>query len=328
MTQPKLLTRVREAIRTRHYSLRTEQAYVHWIRRFLRFHGLRHPQEMGAAEVAAFLTDLAVRKGVSAATQNQTLSAILFLYRHVLDQDIGWVDGVTRGKERVRVPVVLSPDEVVRLLAHMREREALIASILYGAGLRLRECLSLRVKDVDFHYRQLTIRDGKGRKDRVTVLPDAVVTPLRDQLERVRLVRARDVERGFLGVSLPDALARKFPGAPRELAWQYVFPSRTWARDPRSGRVLRHHAYPDSFSRALKRGVREAGIHKHVSAHTLRHSFATHLLERGADIRTVQELLGHANVKTTMIYTHVLERGGRGVRSPLDVREPRLAYAA
>jgi len=328
MAQSKLLTRVRDAIRTRGYSHRTEQAYVHWIRRFLRFHGLRHPREMGATEVATYLTHLAVRRGVAAATQNQALSAILFLYRNVLEQDIGWVNGVVRAKERVRMPVVLSPDEVVRMLAHMREREALMASILYGAGLRLRECLSLRVKDVDFHYRQLTIRDAKGRKDRVTVLPDAVITPLRAQLERVRVIHARDLERGFLGVSLPDALARKFPGAPRELAWQYVFPSRAWARDPRSGRLLRHHAYPDSFSRALKRAVHEAGIHKHVSSHTLRHSFATHLLERGADIRTVQELLGHSNVKTTMIYPHVLERGGRGVRSPLDIREPRLAYAA
>jgi integron integrase len=236
---------------------------------------LRHPEELGAAEVSAFLTHLAVNAR-----------------------------------------------------AQMSERYALIASLLYGSGLRVSEGLGLRYKDVDFHYRQLCIRDGKGRKDRVTVLPDTVVAPLRAQLERVRLLHRCDVERGFDGCSLPCALSRKYPNAARELAWQYVFPSRLWARDPRSGRRLRHHAYPQTSSRELKRAVREAGIHKHVSAHTLRHSFATHLLERGADIRTVQELLGHSNVKTTMIYTHVLERGGRGVRSPLDIRETHVGYAA
>ncbi len=214
------------------------------------------------------------------------------------------------------------------MLLHMAERQALLASILYGAGLRLSEGIGLRFKDVDFHYRQLCIRDSKGRKDRVTALPDRVVDPLRAQLEQVRVLHRHDLERGFVGCSMPGALSRKFPRAPRELAWQYVFPSRRWARDPRTAALLRHHVYPQTFSRALKRAVREAGIHKHVSAHTLRHSFATHLLERGADIRTVQELLGHSNVKTTMIYTHVLERGGRAVRSPLDVREPRLRYAA
>ncbi len=226
------------------------------------------------------------------------------------------------------MPVVLTADEVARILAHMRDREGLIASLLYGSGLRLREGLSLRFKDVDFHYRQLTLRDAKGRKDRVTVLPDAVLEPHRRQLEWVQVLHTRDIERGFQGTSLPNALERKYPSAARELAWQYVFPSRTLVQDPRSNRKLRHHAYPDSFSRAFKRAARDAGIHKHISAHTLRHSFATHLLERGADIRTVQELLGHSDVKTTMIYTHVLNRGGRAVRSPLDVREERLRYAA
>ena len=235
---------------------------------------------------------------------------------------------MARGKERVRIPVVLTPDEVTRILAHMRDPHGLVAGVLYGGGLRLTEGVSLRFKDVDFHYRQLSIRDSKGRKDRVTVLPDSLGDALRAQLDRVRLTHQRDVERGFPGCSLPHALARKYPSAPFELAWQYVFPSRRWARDPRSGILLRHHMYPQTFSRVFKSAVREAGIHKHVSAHTLRHSFATHLLERGADIRTVQELLSHRDVRTTMIYTHVLERGGRGVRSPLDVHESRVAYAA
>ena len=238
------------------------------------------------------------------------------------------MENVVRGRERVRMPVVLSPDEVVRLLAQMREPQRLVTELLYGSGLRLNEALRLRYKDVDLHYRQLIVRDAKGHKDRVTVLPDSSVASLKAQIERVRVIHARDLEREFLGCSVPHALARKYPRAPRELSWQYVFPSRGWARDPRTGRLLRHHCYPQTVGREIKRAAREAGIHKHISAHTLRHSFATHLLERGADIRTVQELLGHANVKTTMIYTHVLERGGRGVRSPLDVRESLLAYAA
>ena len=328
ITQPTLLNRVREAIRVRQYSYRTGQAYVHWIRRFIRFHNRKHPRYMGRDEVRAFVTHLAVHGQVSASTQNQALSAILFLYRNVLEADTGWIDGIVRGKERVRIPVVLTANEIRRIFALMRDREGLIASLLYRSGLHLREGLSTRFKDVDFHYRQITLRDAKGRKDRVTVLPDLVVEPLRRQRERVQVLHALDIENGFLGTSLPNALERKYPNAARELAWQYVFPPRTLVRDQRSNRRLRHHAYPDSFSREFKRAARDAGIHKHISAHTLRHSFATHLLERGADIRTVQELLGHSDVKTTMIYTHVLNRGGRAVRSPLDVREERARYAA
>ncbi|MFT5450492.1 MAG: integron integrase [Gammaproteobacteria bacterium] len=324
-----LLNRVREAIRARQYSDHTAQAYVHWIRRFIRFHNMKHPRDMGRDEVRAFVTHLAAHGQVAASTQNQALSAIPFFYRNALEADTGWIDGIVRGKERVRIPVVLASDKVMRILAHMREREGLIASLLYGSGLRLREGLSLRCKDVDFHSRQINLRDAKGRKDRVTVLPDSVVEPLRRQLERVRILHEHDIESEFFGTAPPNALERKYPKAERELAWQYLFPSRILVRDPRSDRKLRHRAYPDSFSCAFKRAARDAGLHKHISTHnTLRHSFATHLLERRADMCTAQELLEHSDVKTTMLHTHLLNRGGRAVRSPLDFREERLRYAA
>lgn len=318
MAGPRLLERVRGAIRARHYSYRTEQAYVHWIRRFIRFHDRRHPSEMGKREVEAFLTDLAVRRNVSASTQNQALSAILFLYKAVLEQEIDWIEGVVRAKRRVREPVVLSADEVGALFAHLREPYYLMALLMYGAGLRLRECLRLLVKDADFSYRQITVRDGKGGKDRVTVLPDSAIPGLERQIERAKALLAADEREGVQGVSLPYALARKYPSAPFALGWQYVFPSRTPVRDPRSGRILRHHAHPDAVQRAVKQATIKAAIAKHVTTHAFRHSFATHLLERGADIRTVQELLGHSSLQTTMIYTHVLQRGGLGVRSPAD----------
>ncbi|NIR29114.1 MAG: integron integrase [Gammaproteobacteria bacterium] len=318
MAGPRLLDRVRSAIRARQYSYRTEQAYVHWIRRFILFHGRRHPWEMGKREVETFLTHLAVDRHVSSSTQNQALSAILFLYKAVLEHELEWVDDVVRAKRKVREPVVLAPEEVRTLLGHLGEPYHLMALLLYGAGLRLRECLRLRVKDVDFRYRQITVRDGKGGKDRVTVLPDAAIPGLQRQVEHARALLAADIRERFEGVSMPYALARKYPSAPFALGWQYVFPSRALVRDPRSERMLRHHAHADAVQRAVRQAVRKAGIHKHVTTHTFRHSFATHLLERGADIRTVQELLGHSNVQTTMIYTHVLQRGGLGVRSPAD----------
>jgi len=295
---------VHEAIRVRHYSRRTEEAYVHWIKRLIYFHGKRHPETMGEAEVTAFLNHLAVERHVAAATQNQALSAILFLYREVLGRELPWLDGVQRPTRPPRVPVVLTRAEVERLLAGMTGTRWLIASLLYGAGLRVMECLRLRVKDADLSYRQVLVRDGKGEKDRVTMLPEKLVEPLRSHLERVRLLHARDLREGYGEVHLPYALARKYPRAGREWHWDGV--------------VRRHHLYESVPQRAIKEAARAADIAKPVSCHTLRHSFATHLLEGGYDIRKVQELLGHSDVATTMIYTHVLNKGGRGVRSPLD----------
>jgi len=315
---PRLLDRVRDAIRRRHYSVRTEQAYVHWIRRFILFHGKRHPQEMGKAEVEAFLTHLAVRRRVAASTQNQALSALLFLYRQVLDRELEWLDGVERARRPARLPVVLTRAEVSALLARLDGTRWLMASLLYGAGLRLLECLRLRVKDVDAGGRRMVVRDGKGNRDRVTMLPDRLVEPIERQLERVRVVHEADLRAGFGAASLPFALARKHPNAARELAWQYVFPASKRSRDPRSDFVGRHHLDPSVLQKAVKQAVRAAGITKPASCHSLRHSFATHLLEDGYDVRTIQELLGHRSVETTMIYTHVLGRGARGVRSPID----------
>ena len=315
---PRLLDRVRETIRRLHYSDRTEETYVHWIRRFIHFAGMRHPALLGAAEVTAFLNDLAGPRNVAAATQNQALSALLFLYKQVLEQPLPWLESLDRAKRPVRVPAVLTRDEVRRLLAGMRGSKWLMASLLYGAGLRLRECLKLRVKDVDFGYRQILVRDGKGAKDRVTMLPASVIAPLGAHLERVKRLHERDLAGGHGEVALPHALALKYPRAPREWAWKFVFPSHKLSVDPRSGAVRRHHVYENFLIRGVKDAARAAGIAKHVTCHTLRHSFATHLLESGYDIRTVQELLGHADVSTTMVYTHVLNKGGRGVASPLD----------
>ena len=315
---PKLLDQVRDLIRLKHYSIRTETQYVQWIRRFILFHGKRHPREMGGAEVEAFLTHLAVEGGVAAATQNQALSALLFLYREVLGVDLPWLDNVTRAKKPQRLPTVLSPAEVAAVLERMEGTHALMARLLYGTGMRLMECVRLRVKDLDFGRRETMIRDGKGAKDRVTVLPEVLVGPLAAHLERRRRLYDDDRAAGKVEVWLPDALARKYPHAAMEWGWQYVFSSGSYSVDPRSGRERRHHMDEKLLQRAMKRAVAAAGLTKPATPHTLRHSFATHLLQNGYDIRTVQELLGHADVATTMIYTHVLNRGGRGVVSPID----------
>lgn len=317
-TPPRLLDEVRRVLRVKHYSLRTEQVYVGWIRRFILANGKRHPRDMGAVEVEQFLSHLAVQGQVAASTQNQALSALLFLYREVLQVQLPWLEGVTRAKRPARVPAVLSRDEVTRLLARMDGRPWLLASLLYGAGLRLMEALRLRVKDVDFDRGEITVRDGKGGKDRHTMLPRSLVEPLRREMERARQLHKADLQEGFGAALLPFALARKYPSAPREWGWQYVFPAPRRSRDPRDGCERRHHFDDALLARALKKACREAAIAKPVSAHTLRHSFATHLLESGSDIRTVQELLGHKDVKTTQIYNHVLNRGGHGVLSPLD----------
>ena len=318
MPKTRLLDVVRDRIRVKHYSYRTETSYLGWIRRFIRFHGGRHPREMGGPEVEQFLSYLATERQVAASTQNQALSAILFLYREALEIDLPWLDGVVRAKRPARVPVVLSRDEVRRVLAQLEGTHWLAASLLYGAGLRVSECLRLRVKDLDFDYRQVTVRDGKGAKGRCTMLPDAVLEPLQFHLGRVRSLFDADRAASHPGAALPPALERKYPAAPFEWPWQFVFPARKFCRSPYTGRMVRFHVLPDVLQRAVKQAVRAAGITKPASCHTFRHSFATHLLESGYDIRTVQELLGHSDVSTTMIYTHVINRGGRGVRSPLD----------
>jgi integron integrase len=315
---PRLLEEVRRRLRLKHYSLRTEQAYLGWIRRYILFNGKRHPRELGAAEVERFLSDLAVRNRVAAGTQNQALSALLFLYREVLGIDLPWMDNVVRAKRPQRLPTVLAREEVRVLLGAMDGRSWLLASLLYGTGMRLMECLRLRVKDVDFKRNEITVRDGKGGKDRRTMLPRSLVEPLQREIERARLLHRRDLDEGFGATRLPHALARKYPGAAREFGWQFVFPSLQRSIDPLDGAERRHHFDDAVLARALKAARKRAGVDKPVSAHTLRHSFATHLIEDGYDIRTVQELLGHKDVATTQIYTHVLNRGGRGVHSPLD----------
>ena len=313
-----LMRAVRDSLRTHHYSYRTEESYVKWIRRFILFNDKQHPREMGAAEIQAFLSDLAVRGRVSASTQNQALSAILFLYKKVLQLDLPWMDGIVRAKRPVRVPVVMSRDEVARVLAAMQGKHWLMASILYGSGLRLVECLRLRVQDIDFEYLQVNVRDGKGSKDRRTILPAKLVPHIEEQLIRVRAIYERDLKRNLPGASLPYAIDRKYTGAARDWKWQYLFPSNNYAFIRSNGGKRRHHAHASGISRAVTSAVREADIRKRATCHTFRHSFATHLIESGYDIRTVQELLGHSNVNTTMVYTHVLKRGGNAVRSPLD----------
>ena len=315
---PRLLDMAREAIRRRHFSYRTEETYLQWMKRFILFSRKRHPRELGAAEVTAFLNHLAVERHVAAATQNQALAALLFLYKEVIAEPLPWLDEVVHAKRPVRRPSVLTSSEAHKLLGKMHGTKWLMASLLYGAGLRLRECLKLRVKDVDFGYQQILVRDGKGGKDRITILPGQVVEPLQTHLAQVKLLHERDLEEGFGDVELPDALMRKYPRAPYEWAWKFVFPSYKRSVDRRTGVIRRHHVYENYLIRGVKEAARAAGIAKHVSCHTLRHSFATHLLENGYDIRTVQELLGHSSVETTMIYTHVMNKGGRGVRSPLD----------
>jgi len=318
---PKLLEQVREVIRVRHYSLRTEETYLRWTKRFILFHGKRHPREMGVQEVQQFLSHLAVEGRVAASTQSQALSALLFLYQQVLKQDIGSIDEVVRAKQPHRVPVVLTQDEVRAVLRHLSGTPWIMATLLYGAGLRLMECLRLRVKDIDFPSNHIVVRDGKGHKDRVTMLPQNVKAPLQRHLHDVQKLHEQDLQTGAGHVYLPYALERKYPNASHEWVWQYVFPATQPSRDPRTGIVRRHHVHRLVLQRAVQGAVRQAEIPKAASCHTLRHSFATHLLEAGYDIRTVQELLGHKDVSTTMIYTHVLNRGGRGVKSPADLLE-------
>jgi len=317
-TPPKLLDQVRERLRFAHYSLRTERSYVDWIKRFIFFHGKRHPKDMGAGEVEAFLSDLATSRNVAAATQNQALSALLFLYREVLGIDLPWMDNILRAKKPRRLPVVLNRAEVERLLAQLEGTHDLMVRLLYGTGMRLMECCRLRVKDVDLSRREIVVRDGKGGKDRVTMLPEILVEPLQSHLHRVRTLFEADRTQEQPGVYLPNALEMKYPNGGKEWGWFWVFPAREYSVDPRSGIRRRHHTHEQALQRAIKKAVAMAGIAKPATTHTLRHSFATHLLESGYDIRTVQELLGHSDVSTTMIYTHVLNKGGKGVVSPLD----------
>src|SRR6266705_2552528 len=316
--KPKLLDQVRDVIRRKHFSIRTEQAYVDWIRRFILFHGKRHPSEMAEAEVTEFLTYLAREGNVAASTQNQALSALLFLYKEVLKQEIGWLEGVERAKGPARLPVVLTKEEVRKLFVHLHGTPRLMAGLLYGSGLRLMECVRLRVKDIDFALAQITVRDAKGGKDRVTMLPINLSEPLRRHLLRMKAQHEQDLEDGFGTVHLPFALSRKSPNAAREWAWQYVFPSSRISLGPHSGKRQRHHVAEGILQSAIKKAVDASGIVKRANCHSLRHSFATHPLTKGYDIRTVQELLGHKDVSTTMIYTHVLNRPGLGVKSPLD----------
>jgi len=315
---PKLLEQLRQALRARRYSRRTEEAYRSWVRRFIEANGRRHPRELDGADVRRFLSQLATVGNVSASTQNQALSAILFLYREVLGSPLAHVEDVVRAKRPRRLPVVLTRDEVRAVLEHLDGIPRLVATLLYGAGLRLNEALSLRVKDLDFGQGQLLVRDGKGAKDRITMIPSASRLPLAAHLEKVRLTHLDDLARGHGRVALPDALDRKYPNAGREWGWQYVFPAVRQYVDPQSGERRRHHFHESAVQRAMKGALLRARISKRASCHTFRHSFATHLLEDGYDIRTVQELLGHQDVSTTMIYTHVLNRGPRAVRSPLD----------
>ncbi len=318
VSQPRLLDEVRARLRLKHYSLRTEQAYLYWIRRYVRSNGMRHPRSLDGKVLETFLSQLATHDRVAPSTQNQALSAILFLYREVLALELPWMDEVVRAKRAPRLPVVLSLSETDRLLSQFSGRNALMAGLLYGSGLRLMECLRLRVKDVDFERGEVTVRNGKGGKDRRTVLPHRLHDALRLQLDAVRVQHQQDLAEGFGGVVLPNALARKYPNAATAPGWQFVFPSVRRSADPRDGKVKRHHLDENVLQRAVKEAAERAGLQKVVTPHTLRHSFATHLLEAGYDIRTIQELLGHKDVATTQIYTHVLNRGGRGVLSPLD----------
>lgn len=317
-SQPRLLDRLRLALRSRHYSRRTENTYLMWVKRFIFFHNVRHPAEMAEPEINAFLTYLAVEKRVSASTQNQALCALLFLYRHVLGREVGELGEVIRARKPKRLPIVMSRDEVKTVLANLSGDKWLMAALMYGSGLRLMECLCLRVQDIDFSRNEIMVRDGKGGKDRVTMLPESLKEPLQEQLRKVKSIHEKDLAHGWGRVPLPEALDRKYPKAPTEWRWQWVFPQENRWRNSRTGEEGRHHVDESILQKAFKQAVGKARLAKRATCHTLRHSFATHLLEQGYDIRTVQELLGHNDVRTTMIYAHVLNRGGRGVNSPVD----------
>lgn len=321
LQSPRLLDRVRERIRMLHYSRRTESAYVYWCRCFIRFHGLRHPAEMGRAEVEAFLSHLAGERALAPSSHRQALSALVFLYGKVLDQTLPWLEEIGRPTPKRRLPVVLSPQEVAAVLRHLEGEYELLARLLYGTGMRISEALGLRIKDVDFAQRAIYVRAGKGGKDRVVMLPQSLVPALREQIGAARKLWHADVQSGRGGVAMPHALERKYPRAGTSFNWFWVFPQAQQSVDPQTGVIRRHHLYEGTVQRQFKRAVAAAGVHKPATPHTLRHCFATHLLQAGADIRTVQELLGHADVATTMIYTHVLKVGGLGARSPLDTLE-------
>jgi integron integrase len=316
--KPKLLTQLSQAIRSRHYSRKTEATYIHWIKRFIFFHHVRHPQEMAEPEINAFLTNLAVKEHVSSSTQNQALCAIIFLYKYVLGRKIGDLGEVIRARKPVRLPVVMTRAEVKAVLENLKDDKWIIAYLMYGSGLRLMECLRLRVQDVDFNQNQITVRDGKGDKDRVTMFPESVKKPLAEHLNKVKKIHESDIEKGLGRVFLPDALTRKYPNASKEWRWQWVFPQNTLWHNIKTGERGRHHIHETLIQKLVKDAVAKAGLVKRATCHTFRHSFATHLLEDGYDIRTVQELLGHKDLKTTMIYTHVLNKGPSAVRSPAD----------
>jgi len=318
MPESKLLSLVRTEIRRRNYSYRTEQAYVGWITRFIRYHGLKHPSEMAENEVVDYLNHLAQKRNVAASTQNQALCAILFLYNHVLESPLSNMMDFDRAKESQKLPVVLTRKEVQEVLTHLQGTTKLIVMLLYGAGLRISECLRMRVLDLDFGYNQIQVRSGKGRKDRITIMPQSCKHKLKKQVQKVQMLHKKDSEEGFTKTLLPKALSKKYPDAASQLKWHYLFPSTSRSADPRSGLIHRHHISDTTIQRKVKKAVKKSALKKHASCHTFRHSFATHLLMDGYDIRTVQELLGHKNLKTTMIYTHVLNKGGKGVKSPVD----------
>lgn len=315
---PRLLVQVKNAIQVRHYSIRTEQAYLHWVKRYIYFHNKKHPKEMGDIEITEFLSHLASKKNVSASTQNQALNALVFLYRKVLDVEVGVFKELVRAKKPKRLPVVMTHEEATEVLSHIQGMTGVMANLLYGAGLRLMECVRLRIKDIDFKFKQITVRSGKGNKDRVTLLPDAIIPDLKEAIRHATNIHQLDLNEGYGAVYLPYALARKYKNAPKETGWQYIFPASKRAIDPRSNVIRRHHISETVLQKAVKAAIRKTNITKPASCHTFRHSFATRLLQKGTDIRTVQEYLGHANVSTTEVYTHVLNINKRGVISPID----------
>ncbi|MAL16064.1 MAG: integrase [Balneola sp.] len=318
MKKPKLLEQVRTEIRRRNYSYKTETAYINWIKRFIKFHDFRHPGKLAKSEIVDYLNYLANDKNVAASTQNQALCALVFLYEHILEQPFGTLDDLKRAKKPKRLPVVLSKNEVARVLQHLSGVKKLIVQLLYSSGFRISEALRLRVHDLDFEYQQIIVRNSKGLRDRVTILPERLQPLLKTHIQKVRNLHAKDLNKGYGSVALPKALRRKYPNAEIELGWQYIFPSKTRAKDPRSGKWQRYHISGSTIQKAVKEAFHKAQIHKKASCHTFRHSFATHLLQNGYDIRTVQELLGHKNLKTTMIYTHVINKGGNYIKSPVD----------